>query len=221
MASSPVNWNITSLLQGVNSGLARLRHGPPVLDRSSSDEDESVHDEIEANTDKVGNDIGTKDVTIADGGQANIQTPVINHGDEETAGGNKKPAAKPAKHTKKRAEKKAESRPKNNHKKKIDNNDDDPDIDPPRKTMPNLLEMEEAFDQGYDSDGWSGPARGTDPKEVAATAEESLTETNDTEQTVTATNEATNEAATEEVSVPKHVPIDDNALQTLTIPMLK
>ena len=49
---------------------------------------------------------------------------------------------------------------------------EDPALDPPQRKVVNPMLMTEAFWDGYDSDGWEGPPRGTDMDEIEAANEE-------------------------------------------------
>ena len=61
--------------------------------------------------------------------------------------------------------------------------------------------MEDAFDHGYDSDGWAGPERGTDPKEVDALKEDEL--------------------VSKTITEPVFISISDDALKKLTVSQIK
>jgi hypothetical protein len=99
----------------------------------------------------------------------------------------------------------------------VDNNS--PSADTVPRTHVNALKMLEAgvFDEGYDSDGYIGPERGTDAEELQALQEEALplgTPPNKQDVDTTTAGTMSQEEAT-------HVPITEAVLKTLTVVQLK
>jgi len=98
---------------------------------------------------------------------------------------------------------------------------DSPSIDPPRASLGNPYDMEDAHADGYDSDGWQGPPTGTNEAEIDA-----LQETPVEEGAPGTENEAGQVAATEQenpvvVTTPTHIDIPENDLIKLTVAQLK
>jgi len=79
----------------------------------------------------------------------------------------------------------------------------DPSDDPPRKKIANPFEMEAATQLGCDSDGWEGPACGTDPTEVKLLDEEVVGKVG------------------KGITEPVFVPIAEDALKKLTVNNIK
>jgi hypothetical protein len=78
------------------------------------------------------------------------------------------------------------------------------------------MQEEGVFDEGYDSDGYIGPPRGTDESELEALQEESVIHS--APPTVETVAEEDEDAAQEQ---PAHVPMTEEEIKSLTIPLLK
>jgi hypothetical protein len=70
------------------------------------------------------------------------------------------------------------------------------------------------FDEGYDSDGYIGPDRGTDPEELQALEEDAVVHS-------TPPPVETVEEEKDDETSPAHVPITEEEIKALTIPLLK
>jgi hypothetical protein len=87
----------------------------------------------------------------------------------------------------------------------------------PNRTHVNALKMQEdgIFDEGYDSDGYIGPPRGTDAAEIEALEEEAVLYNTPPE--LPAEEEKEDDTAVE----PVHVPMTEEQIKQLTIPLIK
>jgi len=120
----------------------------------------------------------------------------------------KPPLASPKK---KKARSKSKPKKRNND---DNNNSAGTSEDPPRMKVTNPVGMDAAFEEGYDTDGWEGPPRGTDEKEMELADEKTLPES-------TAGCAVTDDAQQQPDATPVHIPIAENEFNKLTIPMLK
>ena len=195
---TPQNLGVTSLLQGINNGLSFLarNRGPRLDEDSSSDDDVLVASNLGENT-NFGDNAQTSTVAALPS-PPNNQVNKENEAVVSPTSTMAKPRKKKARTNKKKSPSKNEG-PVLNH----------PSVDPPRRQVTNPSSMQEAFDAGYDSDGWEGPPKGTDPGELEDVEEEPVTAT----KPPAVTDEATEQ--------PVHVPIDDETLQKLTVKLLK
>jgi hypothetical protein len=93
---------------------------------------------------------------------------------------------------------------------------DSPSADTVPKTHVNALKMLEdgVFDDGYDSDGYIGPPRGTDQAELEALEEEAVVHNTPPEPPVEEEQEPPEEQ-------PTHVPMTEAEIKQLTIPLIK
>lgn len=206
MANTPSNSTLNVLLQGLNSGLKIFAsgQGPRIDSESSSDEAESNGSPRQISNGGVSSVVGMtlNNIGNDDGGEKILSV-------EETT----KPAASTDNATMGKSKRKKASTAKKNKKEtkettSTSNANDgatltkDPSEDPPRKRLNNPLGMEAAFEQGYDSDGWLGPERGTNPKELEALDEDEL-------------------KADDVVIEPCFMPISDDTLNGLTVSQIK
>jgi hypothetical protein len=92
-----------------------------------------------------------------------------------------------------------------------------PSADTKPRTHVNALKMleEGVFDEGYDSDGYIGPPRGTDAAELEALEEEAVL--HNTPPEPPAEEEEEDDTAVE----PVHVPMTEEQIKQLTIPLIK
>jgi len=182
-------------------------------DSSSEDEENNTQQEpisvIVATVAEIGNNAATPA-----GDNKENNTP------KEVTIDSRKKSPLPSRHGKKKSPAKSESakKKKNTNDENVDL-DDDPRIDPPALTLPNLLEMEEAFNDGYDSDGWQGPSRGTLCDEADEIAEEALPVV--ARGTRPLPPPAPPIASVAINTAPVHIPIDNETLMKMTAPMLK
>ena len=217
MANSPSNTGINRLLHVGNNPFGLLGGGRAVVESGSSSEDEE---------DAVCLLKSTKIVSST--AQNVFETPktapdhvaaaasATTKDDDSMADDNRKPAAK----------KKSTNRRSNPRQTIISANDDEeeidmvpPSVDPRRATFHNPYELEDASDEEdndaeYDSDGWEGPQRGTDPEELEAVEEEALPErsANDKDGMETAVGTTTHNQEVE--AAPVHIPIADSVLNS-------
>lgn len=206
MANTPSYSTLNVLLQGLNSGLNIFAsgQGPRIDSESSSDEAESNGSPRQFSNGGVSSVVGMtlNNIGNDDGGEKILSV-------EETT----KPAASTDNATMGKSKRKKASTAKKNKKEtkettSTSNANDgatltkDPSEDPPRKRLNNPLEMGAAFEQGYDSDGWLGPERGTNPKELEALDEDEL-------------------KADDVVIEPCFMPISDDTLNGLTVSQIK
>jgi len=208
-AATPQSSSIARLLQGLNSGLSNfIQGGGRHAEAAAPTDDEkavaanTIFEPVSAVT-NFGNGVGdTRNLETPQ--QDDVVRPAaLTRDTQDTMGGSKK-AAVPSKKVP------GPRKRKNNDGTKKKKNDCEPSIDPPRATMSNPLEMEDAFQEGYDSDGWIGPPRGTDEKELEDVEEDPITEKETT----------TQEPETAPIE-PTHIPIPDDAFKKLTIVQLK
>ena len=217
MAHTPQQNTINRLLQGLNNGLNIFKKdgGPRIDSDSLSDEEERIKD-MPSILNSNANGIGS--VTVADNNVhlnniSNISTPgettKINVVTSDAMATGKRT---PPKHKRAKKPPGSAASKKNNKANNSQSNDTkkttDPSVDPPRKKVINPLEMEEAFDNGYDSDGWEGPPPGTDKREIEALFEEEV-------------GAGAAAAAVCVLTEPKHVPIADDVLNKLTVENIK
>ena len=156
MAHTPQTKGLSSLLGGINQGLNNLvRRGGPVLEDDSSVESEAPNLDVArylSTNDKNG------DVEVQDGGNPNISPASVPEPLSLIEGAAMEPPRKRA----------AAKVPQNRRKKKsntgqqhrvlpTNNSNADPSHDPAVRRVVNPMRMTEAFDNGYDSDGWEGP----------------------------------------------------------------
>jgi len=222
MAHTPQKTTINTLLQGLNNGLNLFKKagGPRIDSEASSDEDEGANGTptfLNSNANGIASVNETDNNVHVDKNINNLVSEQatsidVSPQDVAMAKGKKKLPLKPTKMgTKGYGVNKNTNKNKNPSKNKSkeaaskgDNGSsksNDPAVDPPRKKITNPLDMEEAFYNGYDSDGWEGPTPGTDPKEVAALDK--------------------GEAGAADLAVPTHVPISDDGLKKLTVDNIK
>mgnify|MGYP000036765968 CR=1 FL=1 len=209
MAPTPQKTGLNKLLQGLNNGLNMFKKddGPRIESGSSSEDESDTNATPKNNSNANGLASRTMD-NVVGVGHVNISTPQQARNNlvspHNVAMDNRKKSPSPKKRPA-RQRKKAPKKPPmtNDHGKKSEQLNE-PSVDPPRKEINNPLEMEVAFDHEYDSDGWEGPQKGPDPKEVAMCDEDEVRPT--------VTNVATE---------PTHVPISDEKLQSLKIKQIK
>ena len=215
-AHTPQNGHINRLLQGINNGFSLFSLGRDNSgargENVAAETATEIHDEIvrEPNVVTVANvvDAGDNNTSFD-----NVNLPPATPQDHNptpkpvTMDTRKKSAKEKNKSTKNGKTKKAKEKP------QPKDNNCHPSVDPPRTKASNPLEMEAAFDEGYDSDGWVGPPRGTDPNEEDAVDEKELPEiTNDAPRPAPAPTTTTQTG---------HIPIPEDVLNKMTILMLK
>jgi len=199
---TPQNNRITNLLQGLNNGLTFLsgKRGPAVEEDSSDDDIGAASSSVVAN-DVVANDVEDKQNSATklppnnQNNQVNINNDVV--------GNVISPSTMP---------KKKKSRKSKNL---INDPDENVVADPPRKRVANPSEMEAAYEEGYDTDGWEGPPQGTNEDELEDVEEAAIQATSPPPPTTTTTQTSA------ENFTPVHVPILEDKLRKLTVAKLK
>jgi len=191
---TPQNGCINTLLQGLNSGLTLFsRASVPGADEHESSDDDFV---LASCSETVAeNDDSRQSCDVA-----SAPTPTnnnIHHHNVVVSPNTTMPKAK----KKKIATKKAKA--------PVTGDNGHPSVDPPRKRVVDPTLMEEAFENGYDSDGWEGPERGTNQDELDAVDEEAV--------------EAMSPPHPEDnlPTEPVHVPISEDSFKKLTVKELK
>ena len=166
MADPPVDSSLNRFVQAIPMPFGILRRGcAPVEDGSSSEEELEAPEETLRGANFVdlhssSDEISPTPTRDEEHGAAMLQALSHTAREEtmEEEDGNRKPAARPRKKAK------ASSRTK----KKSTNGTNaagpevvlEPSVDPPRKKVAKPTQaMEEAYDAGYDSDGWEGPPK--------------------------------------------------------------
>ena len=214
---TPQNGSITRLLQGLNSGLNNLvRRGGPNVEKDASSDEEDRHnqtstDDVRLSTVDNNVDSTTNKDDLVETAQESGANTMAESQDKAAA------VATTNMDSKEKKKKDAPDHGKRSKKTNAKRNNNDKKADPPRKKLPNLLEMEEAFEHGYDSDGWEGPPRGTDDDEVNQLNEESLDEMCTTAVAVGTVDTS----GSDNQPTPAPVHIDEETLNKLTVAMLK